>query len=286
MFSAVLLIASIALAGCAGEDSGEYPAPTRHPDPESRQGFGSDDAAPPRPTEQLETTASLPGKRRSVVIGWLKKYTPTGGGGTVVGTAYVQFMQGDCASTLELAQGVGGMEGDERMEEPFRSVYEGAAAACLAAFHGRPALWKTAEARLASAHTGELSCWHLEVHAMLAELVRAHRDDPDAAFVSGKAAGSSSCPELTGLHPDHGPRAGGYTVEVTGRNLPATLGLYWFEHELVITAEKGDDGVMRVEVPKAIGKQNADETIKIDEAPRIDMVYASFTYDGCPDAKC
>jgi hypothetical protein len=287
---AVVLTASLSIVGCGGDNRDDASPPT--------VGWSgavtSASAGPPSPRAQAATTPSPQAKtapspqakRGSVVIDWLKKYTPAGGGEPGLPRAYIAFMQGDCEETLAIARSPGGGELGEPVKEPYRSLYEGVAAACLAAFHGRQGLWRTAQARLASTRTGGLDCWELEVYAIFKELVRAHQANSGAVFVRGKKSRSSKCPQLTGLDPEHGSPAGGYPIVVEGRNLPPTLTLRWSaDVDSVLTARKGADGVMRLEVPPAESGQDALVVINIPNAPRIDAVYVNFTYD-CANGKC
>jgi len=187
-------------------------------------------------------------------------------------------MQGDCWATLELARTTG--KGDKLLkplEEPVRSAYEGAAAACLAALHGRRDLWRTAQTRLARVDPSGLDCWDRSVYLILKALVDAYRADPEARF--GRAQGGvSECPHLESLTPDHGSREGGYTVEVHGLNLPTTLELIWDYGDTVTAHRERDGGPLMLTIPPA-GDGDSDVTIKIAEAPRIEGVYAGFTYD-------
>jgi hypothetical protein len=83
---------------------------------------------------------------RPTTHGWSSPESPTGGGGSNAEAAYINFMQKDCRDTLSLARDRDS-ETSEPLDEPLRSVYEGAAAACLAAFEGESELWQTARER-------------------------------------------------------------------------------------------------------------------------------------------
>jgi len=239
---------------------------------------GTTGAAPTGPT----VSSSRP-EPKPTIIDWLEEFTPAGGGGPPEEAAHFWFMKGDCATTLSIARATGS---DEAMEEPYKSLYEGAAAACLAAFHGRSGLWRTAVERFEAVGPASLSCWDHEVYRILKAIVEAHRANPAGKLEKRQGSPHTDCPELTALVPDHGPRDGGYTVEVTGRNLPATLDLYWFGPDQITTGRIESDGRMMVVVPAAAPGQPADMSVKIANAYRMATVYADFRYDNCPGDQC
>jgi hypothetical protein len=187
-------------------------------------------------------------------------------------------MQGDCWATLQLARVSVAEENLEPLEEPLRSTYEGAAAACLAAFHGRRDLWRIAETRLDRVNPSSLDCWDRSVYLILDALVGAHRADPEATFAKAKG-GASHCPELEpSIFPEHGPRSGGYQVEIRGRNLPMTLEFLWNYDRTVTATRAGPGQPMMLTVPAA-RSDDSDVTLKIAAAPRIAPIYTGFTYD-------
>jgi hypothetical protein len=190
-------------------------------------------------------------------------------------------MKGDCATALALARVSRPDETGPPLQEPYRSLFEGAAAACLAAFHGRADLWPTAMSRLASIKPSRFACWDREVYTILAALVRAHRDNPDAKLVRGQ--GRAGCPEIEALIPDHGPRAGGYPVQVTGRNLPPTLDLAWYDQTVTARRVRGSGGRMTLVVPAARSGQVSNFIVSIVGAYRIEGVMVNFRFDDCGD---
>jgi hypothetical protein len=188
-------------------------------------------------------------------------------------------MRRDCASALEIARDTSTEEDYEPVEEPYRSLYEGAAAACLAGLDGRSELWDTALERFPAVDTAALDCWNLEIYAIFHQLVGAHRANLRAE-ISGNSTRSSGCPELTGLDPDHGPRSGGYAITVHGHDLPPFLPLSWLELGVEVHAERRPDGTMTVIVPAVYADVDPSVRIMISDAPRIDApLYAYFTYD-------
>ncbi|WP_433359538.1 hypothetical protein ACQPZX_25140 [Actinoplanes sp. CA-142083] len=170
------------------------------------------------------------------------------------------------------------VDGAEPMQEPLRSTYEGAALACLAALHGRADLWELAEKRHDRVTPSALDCWDRSVYTILHELVDVHRENPDAIFALATGT-ASACPELEPfVFPGHGPLAGGYTVEIRGRNLPMELELLWNFDRTVTATRKDTDSPMLLVVPAA-RPDDKDVLIKISGAPRIEAIYTGFTYD-------
>jgi hypothetical protein len=133
------------------------------------------------------------------------------------------MLAGNCAGTLRLIN-----EDPHELSELGRTLYRGAAWACLAAFEGRAELWPRAEAAYEKTRgqTSVLSCESRTVYKLLQRLVDAHRMDPRARLV--KRSGSIrtlGCPRFTRATPDHGPTEGGYTVRLEGQNLPQVVGV-------------------------------------------------------------
>ncbi|MFE2757517.1 hypothetical protein ACFXGA_36510 [Actinosynnema sp. NPDC059335] len=134
---------------------------------------------------------------------------------------YYEIANGRCADALASAPD---------FPEPVSSVFAGAAAACLAAFHGRADLWPTAYARLdaVSGATGQFECYVRDLYRMLLDVVTAHRQDPGAVFGRQRPAtgtASTSCPVVLAVEPHHGP-ASGREVRLVGRNLGPVVKVY------------------------------------------------------------
>ncbi len=274
-FPLTVLVLLVMTSGC-GSDT-----PTATSAPPSPTTSASD---PPSTPTVTATSRPSPAPKRTL-ISWIKEFTPTGGGGSAAESAHFRFMKGDCATTLSLAQTNNSQDSDV-MTEPYRGLYEGAAAACLAAFHGRTDLWPTAVARFTKISPSGLSCWDGEVYTIFKTLVQAYQVDPTGTFERKSGTPKSGCPELGALNPDHGPRSGGYSVEVTGRNLPSTLVLYWFDTQQEVVARVAANGKLTVVVPAAKTGHPAWITIKISGAYRTEQVYTSFHYDGCAQDMC
>lgn len=135
----------------------------------------------------------------------------------------------------------------DELAEPSRSLYEGAATACLAAFHGEPALWSRAQTALADVQprAAELDCLDTPVHLLLQSLVEQHEQFPGARFSrTFDTAHTGPCPRVLRLIPDHGPREGGYPVRLLGVNLPPTVGVHFGSHDLTVATSDGREAVV------------------------------------------
>jgi hypothetical protein len=167
--------------------------------------------------------------------------------------AFLAMLEGDCAEVLSDSDDIG---------EPGRTLYKGAASACLAALEGRPELWPRAEAALAKTtrHVSMLACESKTVYMLLKRLVDAHRAEPHARLV--KRSGPRQvlkCPRFTSITPDHGPAEGGYTVRLEGQNLPRIVrlnldvldGNYDVKHQHHVTAVSQDGRHLVITVPPA-----------------------------------
>lgn len=235
-----------------------------------------------RPVEP--TSSSRDGGLLPRVIQWINEQAPLGGG--VSGPeeeAFGAMIDGDCRGALRIVE-----RGE--LGGPGRSVYEGAAAACLAAFEGRPELWPRAEAAAArvTGQASDLACETRAIHRLLSRLLAIHRADPDARLARGPVGvrGTLSCPRFTSITPDHGPAEGGYQVRITGEHLPGTVGVNFGSegHHVEAVVE---DGALTVTVPVA----PAWVASAVDPADRAVSVWpdgaviwpfnaaVSFTYD-------
>ena len=144
------------------------------------------------------------------------------------------MLDGDCAKTLRIVAD----ESEGELPEPGRTLYRGAASACLAAFEGRAGLWPGAEAAYEKlrGQWSALSCESRTVYRLLQQLVEVHRTEPQARLVKRVAPrGLLKCPRFTGVIPDHGPAGRSLTVQLEGQNLPRIVGV-----NLWITDDNGD----------------------------------------------
>jgi hypothetical protein len=237
-------------------------------------------ASPTGPTRRTTTpptrTPTTTKAQGSVLIRWIRKFTPAGGGGDWLEGAYAAFINRDCNGALSSARDPGSEE-HKAVPEPYRTLYEGAAAACLAVLDGRKELWPVALDNLPRVDTTDLGCWHLEVYTVYQALVEAGRAN-QRTTVAGDSAAASDCPELLGLDPDHGSRNGGYSVAVIGRNFPPTLELRWDGPDVIVTARRVSDTQMTVVVPTDRTEDSAQ--VRIEGAPRVRGPFqTTFHYD-------
>jgi hypothetical protein len=157
------------------------------------------------------------------VIQWMNEHGPTSGGASgPTEDAYYSMMRGDCAEALSIAE--------RELSGLSRTLYAGVGSACLAAFERKAELWPRADAAFekTTSHAARFDCESRAVFELLRRLVEAHRADPSARLAKrlvGKRA--LVCPYFTKITPNHGPEAGGYTVQLEGRNLPHVVSMTW-----------------------------------------------------------
>ncbi|GAA0943779.1 IPT/TIG domain-containing protein [Virgisporangium aurantiacum] len=273
-FAIIVLVLSLTAGGCTTDGASDAPQGQGPPGPVDPT------AAPTSGTTTTPTSKTTTRTRKSsALVEWIKEFTPTGGGGGYEEAAYIWFMKGDCETTLSIARNRDGELGT--MDEALRTLYEGAAAACLAAFHQRRDMWSVALARHGKVDTSGMSCWHRSVYRIFTALVEAYRDDPEVRFSRTGGSGRSECPQLSGLSPDHGSRSGGYQVEVEGSNLPRSMNLIFVTGEDITVSASTTGGRLSFTMPRYEGSVTS-VTLKIADAPRIEGVYATFVFDGRP----
>lgn len=237
---------------------------------------------PPTSSGDPASTTRRPGPVARI-IQWLNAHAPlAGGAGGAEDYAYSQMVAGDCHEVLTISEAT--TPGD-RLAEPARSLYEGAASACLAAFEGRRELWPRAEAAYAriGGQTGRLACETRTVYPLLQRMLEAHRADPNMQLVkrSGGRSGVLKCPRFTRIIPDHGPLTGGYQVRIKGQNLPPVVGVN-IDFDLRVEAARQDGQQVVIAMPPA--PRNVDPegwvTIWPDGAPIYELDAAVyFRYD-------
>ena len=220
-----------------GPGAGNGPETGNDPETGNEPGAGSG---------ENENTSGQPSGPR--VIAWIGELGPLGGAGPHHGRerAYPSLVQGECDQVLPILHTI---------PEPSRSVYEGAASACLAAFHNQPQLWSRAQAALTTvgSQTSQ-DCFDKPVHQLLQSLVEVHRQDPGAQFVTRFGSGSAPpCPRVLELIPDHGPREGGYQIRLIGVSLPPMAGIHFGETYLTVNTNDGREAVITVPPADAVG---------------------------------
>ena len=224
----------------AGAAAATVPAP--HPGGATRTPAGGAASA----SASASTSASRKPKSGSKVIQWMLTYSPGEGEGDPEPgdplDAYYAFGRQECDTVDHLAS---------RLKEPEKALYAGAGAACSAVFDGHQDRWAAAERSIARVDgSADLACYDRDVYRLLRRLVDAHQQFPDARIVAGHQAKASSagCPIVTEVVPDHGPMAGGGTVTVYGRNLPASV-VVWFGDSAAAPARTRHGSVATVIAP-------------------------------------
>jgi IPT/TIG domain len=226
------------------------------------------------------TTSSRDGGLVFRVIQWINEEGPLSGGASGPDDeAFEAMLAGDCRGALRAIE-----RSADEPTDPIRSVYLGAANACLAAFEGQPELWPRAEASAArvAGQASRLACETRAIYRLLERLLEAHRADPGAQLRRGPVGvrGVLSCPLFTSITPDHGPAEGGYPVRITGEHLTGTVGVRFdLDHRVQAVAQ---DGALTVTMPPASVASPGGREVMIwpDGAPAVfgaGAVY--FTYD-------
>jgi hypothetical protein len=222
--AATLLVASV-LAACGGEGGGEAANGA------SGSPTGTQTSTSGGSTSSGSTTTTKK-KSGSVVVAFIRELGPLGGPSDPREGPYGALADGDCEDALQSA---------DDLEEPRRTLYRGAAAACLAAFEERPSLWLAGERAVQASRQEPWDCLDRPVLQFLEALVRAHRSQPDAQFqpqaTSGKAL--NRCPVIESLDPPQGPVTGGYPVRLRGRNLPDPLVVLFDDARAEVVARNG-----------------------------------------------
>ena len=196
------------------------------------------------------------------MIQWLNEQAPASGGSGGGGeeAAFAAMLDGDCAGTLRIVAD----ESEGEMPEPGRTLYRGAASACLAAFEGRAEFWPRAEAahEKLRGQWSALSCESRTVYKLLQRLVDVHRTEPQARLVKRSGPrGTLRCPRFTGVTPDHGPAGRSLTVRLEGQNLPRIVGVnLWItddngnlKYEGRLTAVSEDGRHLVITIPPGTG---------------------------------
>ena len=143
-------------------------------------------------TGATSTTPTRKKKKKKNVVAWILSLGPVRRGPPEF-TAYRQLQKLRCDKVFDR---VG------ELNEPARTLYVGAARACLAAFEGRGDLWPRSEAAYdaVAGRRGELTCMDRAAFALLERLVTLHAQHPDRSFesLSTDQAKAPPCPSITG----------------------------------------------------------------------------------------
>jgi hypothetical protein len=165
-------------------------------------------------TASTGTASTTPAKKKKKknVIAWILSLGPGAPDGPPEFTAYRELQELHCATVFDR---VG------ELKEPARTLYKGAAHACLAATAGETARWAHAVAALqaVSGRTDELTCMDGAALALLDRLVTMHAEHPGRSFAlaAKSKATAPPCPTIAAIAPDHGVE--GTLVQMTGTHL-------------------------------------------------------------------
>ncbi len=180
----------------------------------SLQRHGRDDHLDGDHLDHRTTTTKK--KKKKNVVAWILSLGPGAPEGPPEFTAYRELQQLRCATVFDR---VG------ELNEPARTLYEGAAHACLAATKGESDRWPRAVAALQAGRrkTGELTCMDGAALALLDRLVTLHAQHPGRTFELAAKSKSKAppCPSIAAIEPDHGVE--GTLVRMTGTHLGADV---------------------------------------------------------------
>ncbi|MDQ3856068.1 MAG: hypothetical protein M3281_06690 [Chloroflexota bacterium] len=188
------------------------------------------------PASSGEEPSRRPERPRNRVVEWILGLAPGGGVDLPEENAY-QELQHDCV-----------LPPRDGSDDPYftalsaqeRRLYEGAAAACRAAFYDEPDRWQVAEAALRQidAMGADFTCLGDVAYAALRDLVAVHTTDPTARLVRGDGPGRGpACPRVISLEPDHGAASGGYRIRLVGEHLPSTSIIHFGDVDLTVQTD-------------------------------------------------
>lgn len=218
------------IGSSASSDPGTYPSST----PSSGGGTASDTPRSPGASNSEESGQSSSSEEdRNPVVAWILSLAPGGGFDFPEEVVYHDLWD-DCLLNQADDAYYAALSLDEQ------TLYQGAAAACRAAFYGESANWPAAEAALAQvdARGAQFTCLGDAAYDALRELVAVHAAEPTARIVKGEGTGRAPvCPRIISVEPDHGPASGGYVVELEGQNLPATAEIHFGDETLTVQTD-------------------------------------------------
>jgi hypothetical protein len=192
---------SLLVAGCSGS-SGTTPDANAGESSQASTASPGTTSASPTPTK----------KKKKNPVAWILSLGPGAPDGPPEFTAYRELQQLHCSKVFDRVS---------ELTQPARTLYTGAANACLAAFDARPDLWSTASTAYdtVAGRRSELSCMDQTAFALLGRLIALHAEFPNRPFTNApsSAAAAPPCPTIRALTPDHG--AAGTVVRVTGQHL-------------------------------------------------------------------
>ena len=205
----LLLMLALLLPACgAADDAGTTATTSTHATTTTASTSGSSTPATP------STTAT---KKKKNVVAWILGLGPGAPDGPPEFTAYRELQELHCTTVFAR---VG------ELDEPARTLYTGAAHACLAATKGESDRWPRAAAALqqVAGKTGELNCMDIAALALLDRLVTLHAKHPGGTFqlaAKGKSK-APPCPAIDAIAPDQGVEEE-TVVRMTGKHLGADV---------------------------------------------------------------
>lgn len=176
----------LALAGCQASAPatpsaalGESPAPSTDATDQANATDAPDAQTPP-PDD---------GNIISQGLAWLIGLAPGAPSGPDEVNAYLLLQEHSRESCGEVL--------DQTLPEDSQTLYHGAAAACLAALHGRSARWAEAEAAYDALDGQPEGCLNRATYALLESVVTAYRENPTAEFrVAQSSTLELPCPSI------------------------------------------------------------------------------------------
>jgi hypothetical protein len=271
---APLLLLALLLAACGGspDQTAGDETTTAASSTQQTTATGSTSAS-----TSASTTAAKKKKKKNV-IAWILSLGPGAPDGPPEFTAYRELQQLHCATVFAR---VG------ELKEPARTLYKGAAHACLAATAGQTARWPRAVAALqaVSGRTDELNCMDGAALALLDRLVTLHAEHPSRSFelAAGTKSKAPPCPAIAAITPDSGPVD--TPVRMTGRHLgAAVVGVSVIDslgNSLPVVGLDRVDGGLEFRMPEA---PSSDASVSVCIVVRADPDWVAggtpFTYES------
>jgi hypothetical protein len=181
--------------------------------PQASQGETPSQTTPAAATDALDPTPSPPADEDVVAraVAWLIGLGPGSAEGPPEVTAYRQLRKHSQDSCREVLK--------SDLSETTETLYHGAAAACLAALHGRSQRWAEAEAAYDALGGPPEGCLDRATYDLLRSVVQAHREDPAATFrVARSSTVALRCPVIEGLTVTR-DASGALEIDVSGDRL-------------------------------------------------------------------
>src|SRR5918999_4744782 len=175
----------VALVGCQAAPQAS---------PSGTSGASPLGTTPATATDALDPTPPPPAGEDVVAraVAWLLELAPGAPSGPDEVTAYLSLQEHTQQSCREVL--------DSELPEATEPLYHGAAAACLAALHGRSDRWAEAEAAYDALGGRPEGCLDRATYDLLESVVRAHREDPTARFrVARSSTVGLPCPTIDRL---------------------------------------------------------------------------------------